>query len=106
MYAVIETGGKQYRVEEGAVLKVEKLDIPVGETVKFNKVLMVRSDDATMLGEPYLEGAEVTAKVLETAKSKKILVFKMKPRKGYRRLKGHRQYYTKVLIEKIKAGGK
>ncbi len=103
MYAVIETGGKQYRVEEGRVLKVEKIDVPEGQSVEFDRVLMVRKDDGFLVGTPYLEGAKVKAKVLETARGRKVLVFKMKPRKGYRRLKGHRQFYTKVLIEKIEA---
>ncbi len=106
MYAVIETGGKQYRVQEGSVVKVEKLDVGEGEPVEFDRVLMIRSDSGTVVGSPYVEGAKVQAKVLQTAKSRKVLVFKMKPRKGYRRLKGHRQYYTKVLIEKISSGGK
>lgn len=103
MYAIIETGGKQYRVEEGKTLKVEKIDIPEGEPVEFDRVLLVRKEDSSIVGSPYVEGARVRAKVLQTAKSRKVLVFKMKPRKGYRRLKGHRQFYTKVLIEKIEA---
>ncbi|RME62533.1 MAG: 50S ribosomal protein L21 [Nitrospirae bacterium] len=103
MYAVIETGGKQYRVTEGAILKVEKIDVPEGQPVEFDRVLMVKKDGDSLIGTPYVEGAKVKAKVLETAKSRKVLVFKMKPRKGYRRLKGHRQFYTKVLIEKIEA---
>ncbi len=101
MYAIIETGGKQYRVTEGQTLKVEKLDSSPDETIEINKVLLVKKDDSTVVGAPYIEGASVKAKVLETAKDKKVLVFKKKPRKGYKRLKGHRQYYTKIKIESI-----
>ncbi|NOY64126.1 MAG: 50S ribosomal protein L21 [Nitrospirae bacterium] len=105
MYAIIETGGKQYRIEEGQIIKVEKLDVPEEETVNIDRVLFVRTDDSSVIGTPYVEGASVTAKVLETAKDKKVLVFKKKPRKGFKRLRGHRQFYTKLKIESIRAGG-
>jgi large subunit ribosomal protein L21 len=105
MYAVIETGGKQYRVTEGMLLKVEKLDVPEGESLEINKVLLINKDGNLIVGAPYLENASVKAKVIETKKDKKILVFKKKPRKGFKRLRGHRQYYTKLKIETINYGG-
>lgn len=105
MYAIIETGGKQYKVSEGTRIKVEKLPASEGEKVYFEKVLLVNRDGNTTIGSPYLENTKVTARVIETAKDKKVLVFKKKPRKGYKRLKGHRQPYTKIEIEKIEIGG-
>lgn len=105
MYAIIETGGKQYRIKEGQTIKVEKLDVPAEETVNIDRVLFIRTEDSSVIGTPYVEGASVTAKVLETAKNRKVLVFKKKPRKGFKRLRGHRQFYTKLKIESIKAGG-
>ncbi len=105
MYAIIETGGKQYRVQEGQTIKVEKLSKPAGETVEIEKVLLVSDDDNVTVGTPYVEGAKVKAKVVETAKDKKVLVFKKKPRKGFKRLRGHRQLYTKLQIENISIGG-
>lgn len=101
MYAVIETGGKQYRVQEGDTLFVEKLDLEVGESVAFDKVLLLSKDGVLQVGKPYLEGVKVEASVLEQGKGKKIIVFKYKPKKNYRKKKGHRQPYTKVKIEKI-----
>lgn len=103
MYAIIETGGKQYKVEEGRFIKVEKLDAGEGEEVVFDRVLLVAGDEGVQVGKPTVEGAKVTGKVLEQAKDKKIIVFKYKPKKRYRRKYGHRQPYTKVLIEKIEA---
>lgn len=102
MYAMIETGGKQLKVEEGQTLFVEKLDAPAGDTVTFDKVVLVGGDDVKV-GSPYVEGATVTAKIDEHGRGEKITVFKMKRRKGYRRKHGHRQPYTKVSIEKINA---
>lgn len=99
MYAIIETGGKQYRVSEGDILKIEKIDGSDGVT--FEKVLMVSDDNKAIFGNPYLTNARVTADVLETTKAKKVLVFKQKPRKGYRKLRGHRQLYTAVRIKNI-----
>ena len=103
MYAIIVTGGKQYKVSEGDVLFVEKLEAAEGETVKFDKVLCVSSDDKTVIGTPVVEGASVDATVLKNGKAKKIIVFKYKPKKGSKTKQGHRQPYTKVKIEKINA---
>lgn len=103
MYAIIETGGKQYRVQEGDVVFVEKLTAEVGEAVVFDKVLAVSTDEELTVGTPAVAGASVNAKVLGHGKDKKIIVFKYKPKKGYRRKQGHRQPYTKVQIEKINA---
>ena len=99
MKAVIETGGKQYYVEEGTELYVEKLDAEVGSKVDFDKVLMV--DGA--FGNPYLSNAKVTGEVVKHGKDKKIVVFKYVPKNKYRKKQGHRQPYTKVLIDSIKA---
>ncbi len=101
MYAIIETGGKQYKVSEGDVIFIEKLEAAEGETVTFDKVLVVADGDKVNVGAPAVDGASVTAKVEKQGKSKKIYVFKMKRKKNYRRKKGHRQPFTKVTIEKI-----
>ncbi|MGI6327696.1 MAG: 50S ribosomal protein L21 [Dethiobacteria bacterium] len=101
MYAIIETGGKQYRVSEGTICNVEKLDTGVGEEVVFDKVLLINDEDRTEVGSPYLTGRKVSAKVLAHGKGKKIIVFKFKPKKNYRRKQGHRQPFTRVVIEKI-----
>ena len=103
MYAVIETGGKQYKVSEGDVIFIEKLDVAEGEEVKFDKVLVVADGENVTVGTPAVEGATVTAKVEKQGKSKKIYVFKMKRKKNERKKKGHRQPYTKGTIEKINA---
>lgn len=102
MYAVIETGGKQFRVQEGAEVFVEKVDADVGETVTFDNVLMVGGDNLTV-GNPYVENAKVEAKVVKHGKQRKIVVFKYKPKKNYHRKQGHRQPYTKLEITGIKA---
>ena len=102
MYAVIETGGKQYRVEPGDVLDVEHLPVDDDDaTVIFDRVLMVHDDNDVQVGSPLVEGASVTASVLDRVRGKKILVFKMKRRKGYRRLRGHRQNLHRIKIESI-----
>ena len=100
-HAIFETGGKQYRVKEGDEIYIEKLDAEEDSKIKFDKVLAVLSDDESKIGSPYVKGATVTAKVVKSGKAKKIIVFKMKRRKGYRRKQGHRQPYTKVIIDKI-----
>ncbi|SHE35180.1 LSU ribosomal protein L21P [Caldanaerobius fijiensis DSM 17918] len=101
MYAIIQTGGKQYRVQEGDVLEVEKLNAEPNDVVEFNEVLAVSKDDNLQIGSPYVEGAKVQARVLEHGKGKKIIVFKYKPKKNYRRKKGHRQLFTRIEIQKI-----
>ena len=100
-HAIIVTGGKQYRVAEGDVIFVEKLDVEAGETVKFDRVLSVIDEDKAVFGTPVVENAVVSGNVVKNGKSKKIRVYKMKPKKGYRRTQGHRQPYTKVEITKI-----
>ena len=100
-HAIIETGGKQYRVAEGDVVYIEKLGVEAGETVTFDKVLAVIDDDASVFGAPTVEGATVTANVVKNGKAKKVIVYKMKPKKGYRRKQGHRQPYTQVQISAI-----
>ena len=97
MKAIIETGGKQYYVQEGTILYVEKLDAEVGSKVKFDKVLMVDGN----VGYPYVDGAKVEGEVVKHGKSKKIIVFKYNQKKNYRRTQGHRQPYTKIEIKKI-----
>jgi large subunit ribosomal protein L21 len=99
--AIFETGGKQYKVSEGDEIYIEKLEAEENEKVKFDKVLAVFKDDDKKIGAPYVKGATVTAKVVKSGKAKKIIVFKMKKRKGYHRKQGHRQPYTLVKIDKI-----
>ena len=101
MHAIIESGGKQFRVKEGDVVFLEKLPDDVDTTVTFDNVLAVLDDENTKIGVPYVEGASVEASVIKHGKSKKIIVYKMHPKKGYRRKQGHRQPYTKVQIDKI-----
>jgi len=103
VYAIIETGGKQYKVEEGSVLYIEKLAGNEGETVTFDKVLLVSKDGKVTAGTPTVAGATVTGKVEKHGKGQKIIVFKYKAKKNYRRKQGHRQPFTKVVIEKINA---
>ncbi len=102
MYAIIETGGKQIKVTEGQEIYIELLNTEAGETVTFDRVLMVGGDDIKV-GSPMLDGATVTGKVDKHGKGKKITVYKYKPKKNYRRKQGHRQPYTKVVIDKINA---
>jgi len=104
MYAVLVTGGKQYKVSEGDVLYVEKLDAEVDSNVDFDNILMVSKEDGeVVVGKPVVEGANVSAKVLAQGKDKKIIVFKYKRKKDYRRKAGHRQPHTKIQIETINA---
>ena len=103
MHAIIETGGKQYKVAEGDTLFIEKLPNEAGDSVTFDKVLAVIDGDKITVGTPVVEGAKVDASVVKNGKGKKVIVFKYKPKKGYRRKQGHRQPYTKVTIGKIEA---
>ena len=103
MYAIIETGGKQYKVAEGDTLFIEKLPAEAGDTVTFDKVLAVLDGEKATFGVPVVEGAKVSASVVKNGKGKKIRIFKYNPKKGYRRRQGHRQPYTKVTIGKIEA---
>ena len=102
MYAIIKTGGKQYVVEEGKVISIEKLDVEEGAEVTFDEVLLVSGDDVK-IGQPNVVGAKVTGKVLEQGKERKIRIFKYKAKSNYRRRQGHRQPFTKVKFEKIEA---
>lgn len=102
MYAIIETGGKQIKVEEGQVIYVEKLEANEGETFTFDQVLFVGGEDVKV-GSPLVEGATVTAKVEKQGRAKKLVVFKYKPKKNYHKKQGHRQPYTKLVVEKINA---
>jgi large subunit ribosomal protein L21 len=104
MYAVIMSGGKQYRVSEGDVIRVEKLNAEVDAPVEFKDVLLVKTDEKTDIGNPLVEGASVEGILRAQEKSDKILVFKYKKKKQYRRTRGHRQQYSEVLIEKINSG--
>lgn len=101
MYAIIETGGKQYRVQEGDVIRVEKIEIADGEAVKFDKVLLVSDEEKLNVGKPYVDGAVVEAVVENQGKAKKIIIFKYKSKKDYRKKQGHRQPYTQIKVEKI-----
>jgi large subunit ribosomal protein L21 len=103
MYAIIKTGGKQYMVNEGDVLTVEKLDAENGSKVMFEEVLAVGNDGELNLGSPVVAGAKEEATVVQNGKTKKVIVFKYKPKKDYRKKQGHRQPFTKVRIEKINA---
>lgn len=104
MYAVIETGGKQYRVSEGDRLKIEKLPVAPGETVTIDRVLAVGGEEGLVVGTPVVEGAKVLLKAVHHGRGKKIIVFKYKPKKNYRRKKGHRQPFTEVIVERIETG--
>ncbi|GBG08744.1 50S ribosomal protein L21 [Paenibacillus sp. MY03] len=103
MFAIIETGGKQYKVQEGDVIYIEKLNGSEGESVTFDRVLAVSGKDGLVTGAPVVSGASVTGKVEKHGKGQKIIVYKFKAKKNYRRKQGHRQPYTKVTIEKIQA---
>ncbi len=101
MYAIVATGGKQYRVKEGDVILVEKLNAAEGETVEVKEVLAVGQEGDLKVGSPTVEGAKVVLKVLSQTKGNKVIVFKYKPKKNYRKKTGHRQPLTKVVVEKI-----
>ncbi len=102
MYAVIETGGKQYRVSEGQAIKFEKLAVEPGDKVHFDKVLMIADGDKIQVGAPYITGGKVSAEVLTQGRGKKVKIIKFRRRKHYRRQAGHRQYFTEVKITAIK----
>ena len=101
MHAIIETGGKQFKVAEGDTLFIEKLPVEAGDNVTFDKVLAILDDDKATFGAPVVDGAKVEASVVKNGKGKKIRIFKYNPKKGYRKRQGHRQPYTKVTIGKI-----
>jgi large subunit ribosomal protein L21 len=101
MYAVIRTGGKQYRVREGTRLAVEKLDAEPGATIEFDQVLLVSDDSGVRIGAPYLTGSKVTAVVQEQGKGRKVGIVKFRRRKGYKRMKGHRQAFTRIQVTGI-----
>ena len=103
MYAIIETGGKQYKVQEGDVVFIEKLVAEEGSVVSFDQVLAISNEGSLNFGSPLVKDATVSGKVLNHGKEKKVIIFKYKPKKGYRKKQGHRQPYTKVQIEKINA---
>lgn len=104
MYAIIEAGGKQYKVSEGEVIKVDT-PMEAAKEIRIEKVLAAVDESKTIVGNPYIDGAEVTAEVVEAGKSRKVLIFKQRPRKGYRKLTGHRQPYSKLKIKEIRLGG-
>ena len=101
MYAVIKTGGKQHKVAEGEILKVEKLKASKGEPIDITDVLLIEKDGEVTLGSPFIEGAKVTAKILRHGKADKVTIIKMKRRKDYRKKQGHRQNYSEIQIEQI-----
>ena len=101
MYAVVEAGGKQYRVSEGNRIRVEKCDAEVGSSISLDKVLMLGKDDGAVVGAPFVGGASVTAKVTGHGKEDKVIVFKYRRKKNYRRFRGHRQQYTDLTVESI-----
>ena len=103
MYAIIKTGGKQYRVSPGQTLRVEKLEGAVGDAVELNEVLLVGGGDGVQIGTPQVSGAAVNAEIVEQGRAKKVIVFKKKRRKGYHKKQGHRQYFTALRIKDIQA---
>lgn len=103
MFAIIETGGKQYKVQEGDTIYIEKLAADEGAAIVFDRVLLVNKEDGLVAGQPLVEGASVTGKVERHGRGQKILVYKYKAKKNYRRKQGHRQPYSMVIIEKIQA---
>jgi large subunit ribosomal protein L21 len=103
MYAIVEAGGKQFKVAEGDTIYVEKVAAEVGQSVTFNKVFFVSNDAGVKVGSPTLAGASVTAKVVDHGRAKKIIVFKYKSKKNYHKKQGHRQPFSKLVVEKINA---
>ena len=102
MYAIVETGGKQYQVEEGRYVDIEKLEGDVDSKVTFDNIVMIVNGKKSKVGQPYVSGASVEGKILKQDKAKKIIVFKQRPKKGYRKKQGHRQGFTRVMINKIR----
>lgn len=105
MYAVIESGGKQYRVAPGDVIRVEKLDVPAGDSIDLDRILLIANDEGTQVGNPVLSGVSVTAKVRTHGRGEKVLIFKLRRRKNYRRHAGHRQGYTELEITQVAGVG-
>ena len=103
MYAVVRTGGKQFRVEPGEAVRVEKLEGSVGDSIEFGEVLLVGSEDGAKIGTPLVAGAKVVGTITAQGRGPKLTIFKMKRRKGYRRKAGHRQSYTEIRVDKIEA---
>lgn len=103
MYAIIETAGKQYRVSKGDKIRVEKINANNDAEITFDKVILLGKDDTPVIGTPYIEGASVTAKILEHGKEEKVIVFRYRRKKNYRKFRNHRQEYTSILIESINA---
>jgi len=101
MFAIVEAGGRQEKVQPGAVMVVDRLDVEPGDTITFDKVLLVENEGSVTAGTPFVKGASVTAVVMEQSKGKKIVVFKMKRRKGYKRTRGHRTLQTRVRVQSI-----
>lgn len=104
MFAIVETGGKQYKVSPGDTIHVEKLAIENNADITIDKVLMINKNDKAIYGSPYINGARVLASVEDTRKGRKVIVYKQKPRKNYRRLRGHRQSYSSLKIKEILLG--
>ena len=103
MYAVVETGGKQYKVKAGQTVDVERLEANVGDTIELDRVLMLSDGDNVRIGQSLVEGAKVSATVVEHGRGRKVIIFKYRPKQRYRRKKGHRQDYTRLRIDEIKA---
>ena len=106
MYAIVETGGKQYQVEEGRYVEVELLDAEKDSKVVFDKVVMIVNGKKSKVGQPYVSGASAEGTVLAHDKAKKVIVYKQRPKKGYRKKQGHRQEFTRVMISKIRTSAK
>ncbi len=104
MYAVIEKGGKQFKVKEGDVLKVDKLNLEPGKEVIFDRVVMLQSDKGIKIGNPYIDGLKVKAEVIEESKAEKVMVYRPPSKKAVKKLKGHRQWYAKIKIKEIVGG--
>lgn len=105
MYAIVQTGGKQYRVSEGDIINVEKLNAEAGSTVELNEVLVIGDADSMLIGKPFVEGAVVTAELLENGKADKVYIYKYKAKKDYRKKQGHRQPFSKLQIKSIATAG-